>query len=244
MSATEKPVAAESSEATGSGLSAQQRSQAFEGARQAQGFPSWRIDHRPQTDPTLSYSRRDLTVGIFAQIPRHTPVPPQSVLPSNAHLPSSPSLSASLVTPRLVNSPDAGHIAQAADSGQRPLLHDPLSIRSLTDPATVRSHCAAPPAGHWNPFSAAMPGGDSNWSPRAPASEASNNDALSVSASQDGFDPQQIQAMARHPPPGASVYPPNAAVSSAMNPRSCVTCRRRKVCNNCHLAQTFWRGRC
>ncbi|KAK0631392.1 fungal-specific transcription factor domain-containing protein [Immersiella caudata] len=89
-----------------------------------------------------------------------------------------------------------------------------------------------------------MAGGDSSWSPRAPASEASNNDALSVSASQDGFDPQQIQAMARHPPPGASVYPPNAAVSSVMNPRSCVTCRRRKVrcdklmpCSNCRRAQ-------
>lgn len=45
----------------------------------------------------------------------------------------------------------------------------------------------------------------------------------------DGYDAQQIQALARHPPPGASVYSPNAMVSSALNPRSCVTCRRRKV---------------
>ncbi|KAK0657873.1 fungal-specific transcription factor domain-containing protein [Cercophora newfieldiana] len=89
-----------------------------------------------------------------------------------------------------------------------------------------------------------MPGGDPAWSPRAPPSEASNADAPSGSASQDGFDPQQIQAMARHPPPGASVYSPNAAVSSAVNPRSCVTCRRRKVrcdklmpCSNCRRAQ-------
>lgn len=45
-------------------------------------------------------------------------------------------------------------------------------------------------------------------------------------------------------PPGASVYPPAAAVSSTLNPRSCVTCRRRKVrcdkhmpCSNCRRAQ-------
>ncbi|KAL1875312.1 hypothetical protein VTK73DRAFT_10149 [Phialemonium thermophilum] len=45
-------------------------------------------------------------------------------------------------------------------------------------------------------------------------------------------------------PSGATVYPPSAAVSSALNPRSCVTCRRRKVrcdkhmpCGNCRRAQ-------
>ncbi|OIW23815.1 hypothetical protein CONLIGDRAFT_657415 [Coniochaeta ligniaria NRRL 30616] len=45
-------------------------------------------------------------------------------------------------------------------------------------------------------------------------------------------------------PAGASVYPPAAAVSAALNPRSCVTCRRRKVrcdkhmpCGNCRRAQ-------
>ncbi|KAK4210651.1 fungal-specific transcription factor domain-containing protein [Rhypophila decipiens] len=60
----------------------------------------------------------------------------------------------------------------------------------------------------------------------------------------EGYDAQQIQALARHPPPGASVYSPTAMVSSALNPRSCVTCRRRKVrcdkhmpCSNCRRAQ-------
>lgn len=89
-----------------------------------------------------------------------------------------------------------------------------------------------------------MTGGDSSWSPRGPSfDDASNADAPSV-ASQDGFDAQQIHALARHPPPGASVYSPNAAVSNILNPRSCVTCRRRKVrcdkhmpCSNCRRAQ-------
>jgi hypothetical protein len=45
-------------------------------------------------------------------------------------------------------------------------------------------------------------------------------------------------------PPGATVYSPGSAVSSALNPRSCVTCRKRKVrcdkhmpCSNCRRAQ-------
>jgi hypothetical protein len=45
-------------------------------------------------------------------------------------------------------------------------------------------------------------------------------------------------------PAGASVYPPAASVSASLNPRSCVTCRRRKVrcdkhmpCGNCRRAQ-------
>lgn len=45
-------------------------------------------------------------------------------------------------------------------------------------------------------------------------------------------------------PPGATVYPPLAEVSAASNPRSCVTCRKRKVrcdksmpCGNCRRAQ-------
>ena len=54
-------------------------------------------------------------------------------------------------------------------------------------------------------------------------------DAASVTSAADNYDPQQIIAMARHPPPGASVYSPTAAPSPALNPRSCVTCRRRKV---------------
>ncbi len=54
-------------------------------------------------------------------------------------------------------------------------------------------------------------------------------DAASVTSAHDNYDPQQIIAMARHPPPGASVYSPTAAPSTAVNPRSCVTCRRRKV---------------
>ncbi|KAL2192627.1 fungal-specific transcription factor domain-containing protein [Corynascus similis CBS 632.67] len=68
--------------------------------------------------------------------------------------------------------------------------------------------------------------------------------AASTATVHDSYDPQQIIAMARHPPPGASVYSPTAAPSAALNPRSCVTCRRRKVrcdkhmpCSNCRRAQ-------
>ncbi|KAK1752666.1 fungal-specific transcription factor domain-containing protein [Echria macrotheca] len=90
-----------------------------------------------------------------------------------------------------------------------------------------------------------MADSDANWSPQVAGSEeASNADGAATSNAQDGFDAQQIHALARHPPPGASVYSPNAAVSSIMNPRSCVTCRRRKVrcdklmpCSNCRRAQ-------
>ncbi|KAL2270776.1 hypothetical protein VTJ83DRAFT_147 [Remersonia thermophila] len=59
----------------------------------------------------------------------------------------------------------------------------------------------------------------------------------------DGYDPMQIIAMAQNPPPGASVYSPTMPPSAAVNPRSCVTCRRRKVrcdkhmpCSNCRRA--------
>ena len=38
----------------------------------------------------------------------------------------------------------------------------------------------------------------------------------------DGHDLQQLLALARNPPPGASVYSPEATVSPALNPRSCV----------------------
>ncbi|KAK4239317.1 fungal-specific transcription factor domain-containing protein [Achaetomium macrosporum] len=69
-------------------------------------------------------------------------------------------------------------------------------------------------------------------------------DAASMTSGHDGYDAAQILALARHPPPGASVYSPTAAPSSALNPRSCVTCRRRKVrcdkhmpCSNCRRAQ-------
>ncbi|KAK3341886.1 fungal-specific transcription factor domain-containing protein [Lasiosphaeria hispida] len=88
--------------------------------------------------------------------------------------------------------------------------------------------------------------GDSGWSARsANSEEASNPESPSMPTPQDaGYDAQQIQALARHPPPGASVYSPSAIVSTALNPRSCVTCRRRKVrcdkqmpCSNCRRAQ-------
>lgn len=73
--------------------------------------------------------------------------------------------------------------------------------------------------------------GEGNAAARASAAEDSPRptDAASVTSAHDNYDPQQIIAMARHPPPGASVYSPTAAPSSALNPRSCVTCRRRKV---------------
>jgi hypothetical protein len=65
---------------------------------------------------------------------------------------------------------------------------------------------------------------------RTAADDASpRTDAASLTSAQDGYDAQQIIALARHPPPGASVYSPSAAISAALNPRSCVTCRRRKV---------------
>ncbi|KAK4166325.1 fungal-specific transcription factor domain-containing protein [Cladorrhinum sp. PSN259] len=90
-----------------------------------------------------------------------------------------------------------------------------------------------------------MPG-DGNMSAKgfASADSPSTDVGSMTSAAQDGYDAQQIRALARHPPPGASVYSPTAIVSSALNPRSCVTCRRRKVrcdkhmpCSNCRRAQ-------
>ncbi|KAJ4287889.1 hypothetical protein N0V88_007509 [Collariella sp. IMI 366227] len=54
---------------------------------------------------------------------------------------------------------------------------------------------------------------------------------------QDGYDAQQIMALARHPPPGASVYSPTAIPSSALNPRSCVRCDKHMPCSNCRRAQ-------
>ncbi|KAK3299833.1 fungal-specific transcription factor domain-containing protein [Chaetomium fimeti] len=72
----------------------------------------------------------------------------------------------------------------------------------------------------------------------------STADTTTTTGAHDGYDPQQIIALARHPPPGASVYSPTAAPSAALNPRSCVTCRRRKVrcdkhmpCSNCRRGQ-------
>lgn len=59
--------------------------------------------------------------------------------------------------------------------------------------------------------------------------ESPRGDAASTPGAHDGYDAQQILALARHPPPGASVYSPTAVPSAALNPRSCVTCRRRKV---------------
>lgn len=92
-----------------------------------------------------------------------------------------------------------------------------------------------------------MTGGGLSSTPAAAAAATetgARTDAASVTSVQDGYDAQQIIALARHPPPGASVYSPSAAVSAALNPRSCVTCRRRKVrcdkhmpCSNCRRAQ-------
>ncbi|KAH8894204.1 hypothetical protein GQ53DRAFT_780281 [Thozetella sp. PMI_491] len=79
---------------------------------------------------------------------------------------------------------------------------------------------------------------------RDPASPDSPHDGNGDSAANDGHDLQQLLAIARNPPPGTSVYSPEAMVSNAVNPRSCVTCRRRKVrcdkhmpCSNCRRAK-------
>ncbi|KAH6651298.1 fungal-specific transcription factor domain-containing protein [Chaetomium tenue] len=84
-------------------------------------------------------------------------------------------------------------------------------------------------------------GGNSSVQPSTGEDTPKSTDATSA---HDGYDPQQIIALARHPPPGASVYSPTAAPSTALNPRSCVTCRRRKVrcdkhmpCSNCRRGQ-------
>ncbi|GAB1309903.1 All development altered-3 [Madurella fahalii] len=87
--------------------------------------------------------------------------------------------------------------------------------------------------------------GEGITSARDPAPEESpRTETASMTSAQDGYDAQQILALARHPPPGASVYSPTAVASAALNPRSCVTCRRRKVrcdkhmpCSNCRRAQ-------
>ncbi|EGO53307.1 hypothetical protein NEUTE1DRAFT_92483 [Neurospora tetrasperma FGSC 2508] len=86
---------------------------------------------------------------------------------------------------------------------------------------------------------------DDNQSAISVASEGSPCvDHPSIGPSHDSFDIHQHHLVAHHPPPGASVYPPSAPFSGALNPRSCVTCRRRKVrcdkhmpCSNCRRAQ-------
>lgn len=89
-----------------------------------------------------------------------------------------------------------------------------------------------------------MPDGASIAGRSLVSADSPNTDVGSITSAQDGYDPQQILALARHPPPGASVYSPSAIPSNALNPRSCVTCRRRKVrcdkhmpCSNCCRAQ-------
>ncbi|KAL2174153.1 fungal-specific transcription factor domain-containing protein [Thermothelomyces heterothallicus CBS 202.75] len=88
--------------------------------------------------------------------------------------------------------------------------------------------------------------GEAKTSARPSAADDSprQTETASTTSTHDSYDPQQIIAMARHPPPGASVYSPTAVPSAALNPRSCVTCRRRKVrcdkhmpCSNCRRAQ-------
>ncbi|KAH6633915.1 fungal-specific transcription factor domain-containing protein [Chaetomium sp. MPI-SDFR-AT-0129] len=85
--------------------------------------------------------------------------------------------------------------------------------------------------------------GDANSDTRPVGDSPRSTDHSAVAGAGDTYDPQQIIALARHPPPGASVYPPSATPSPALNPRSCVTCRRRKVrcdkhmpCSNCRRA--------
>lgn len=74
---------------------------------------------------------------------------------------------------------------------------------------------------------------DDNQSAISVASEGSPCvDHPSIGPSHDSFDIHQHHLVAHHPPPGASVYPPSAPFSGALNPRSCVTCRRRKVCRS------------
>jgi Zn(2)-Cys(6) binuclear cluster domain-containing protein len=78
---------------------------------------------------------------------------------------------------------------------------------------------------------------------RSPTPDSPN--AFHANSQTGGPAPSDLQSYANIPaPPGATVYPPAAAVSAALNPRSCVTCRRRKVrcdkhmpCGNCRRAQ-------
>ncbi|KAK4040976.1 fungal-specific transcription factor domain-containing protein [Parachaetomium inaequale] len=86
--------------------------------------------------------------------------------------------------------------------------------------------------------------GNPSAQPSAAGASPLPGDAAASTTAQHVYDPQQALDMGRHPPPGYSVYPPNAVPSAAVNPRSCVTCRRRKVrcdkhmpCSNCRRAQ-------
>ncbi|KAH8905696.1 hypothetical protein BR93DRAFT_968935 [Coniochaeta sp. PMI_546] len=77
-----------------------------------------------------------------------------------------------------------------------------------------------------------------------PSPNAESPPSTLYAGSQTG-PPSDGQNYANIPTPaGASVYPPAAVVSAELNPRSCVTCRRRKVrcdkhmpCGNCRRAQ-------
>ena len=80
-------------------------------------------------------------------------------------------------------------------------------------------------------------------SPRVPAAVDPGSAAHSSNPRPDPSS-QPSHAFTDAPPPGATVYPPAATVSASLNPRSCVTCRKRKVrcdkhmpCGNCRRAQ-------
>lgn len=83
------------------------------------------------------------------------------------------------------------------------------------------------------------------WRDSTEASPEAESPPPSVRAdSQTGPNPDSQNITNISAPAGASVYPPAAAPSAATNPRSCVTCRRRKVrcdkhmpCGNCRRAQ-------
>jgi hypothetical protein len=77
-----------------------------------------------------------------------------------------------------------------------------------------------------------------------PSPDADSPPSFFRAASQAGFAPDGQNFANIQAPPGATVFPPGAPTSAATNPRSCVTCRRRKVrcdkhmpCGNCRRAQ-------
>lgn len=82
--------------------------------------------------------------------------------------------------------------------------------------------------------------GEGNPNPPGQATDSPRpTDAGSTTSGLDGFDPQQLIDRSRHPRPGDAVYSPNAVPSNALNPRSCVTCRTRKVSEPFSLSSVF-----
>ena len=114
---------------------------------------------------------------------------------------------------------------------------EPLQSVPTVLPASSRN--PEPPARPSSPPGAMD---DTNFEPASPSAMGSPTGDTPPAAHDSA--PRSAIKSGHSIPPGATVYNPSAAPSAELNPRSCVTCRRRKVrcdkhmpCSNCRRAQ-------